>query len=55
MGQRKERVWFGSKEKQEVYFGIPAQALLEEMSCWDDIPPKRGKDELQSLGACRRS
>ena len=33
------------------YFGVPTQALLGEMSCWDDIPPKRGKHELESLGA----
>ena len=29
-----------------------AQTLLGEMSYWDDIPPKRGKDELESLCAC---
>ena len=23
-----------------------------EMSYWDDIPPKRSKDELEPLGAC---
>ena len=27
----------------EVYSGVHAQALLGEMSCWDDIPPKKGK------------
>ena len=25
---------------------------LGEMSCWDDIPPKKSKDELEPLGAC---
>ena len=34
-------------------FGVPTQILLEEMSCWDDIPPKRGKGELEPLGTCR--
>jgi len=29
-----------------------AQALLGKMSCWDDIPPKKGKHELESLGVC---
>ena len=35
-----------------AYFGVPAQALLGEISYWNDIPPKRGKHELESLGAC---
>ena len=48
-------VWSGGKENGEAYSGVPAQALLGEMSCWDDISPKRGKDELESLGACHRS
>ena len=42
-------------EKGEVYSGVSAQALLREMSCWDDIPPKRGKDELKSLDVCYKS
>ena len=42
-------------KRGEVYFGIPAKDLLGEMFCWDDIPPKRGRDELESLGACCRS
>ena len=29
-----------------------SQILLGKMSYWDDIPSKRGKDELESLGAC---
>ena len=36
----------------KTYSGIPAQALLGEMSYWDDIPPKRSKDELEPLDAC---
>ena len=28
---------------------------MREISYWDDILPKRGRDELESLGACRRS
>ena len=35
-----------------AYSGVFAQTLLEEMSCWDDIPPKREKDKLEPLGAC---
>ena len=35
--------WWGERE---VYYGILTQTLLGEMSCWDDIPPKRGKGEL---------
>ena len=41
--------------KGEVYSGVPALALFGEISCWDDIPPKRGKNELESLGAYYRS
>ena len=41
--------------KWGAYFGVFAQVLLGEMSCWDDIPPKRGKGELESLSACHRS
>ena len=48
-------MWSSDGEKGEAYFGIPAQALLGEMSCRDDIPPKRSKDELESLGACYES
>ena len=35
-----------------AYSGVPTQTLLGEMLCWDDILPKREKDELKSLGAC---
>ena len=35
-----------------AYSRVPAQTFLEEMSCQDDIPPKRGKDELEPLSAC---
>ena len=46
---------FGGGEKRRAYFEVPAQTLLGEMSCWDDIPRKKGKHELESLGACYRS
>ena len=39
------------ERKGKVYFEVPAQVFLGEMSCWDDIPPKRGKGELESLSA----
>ena len=25
---------------------------MGEMSCWDDMPPKRNNDELEPPGAC---
>ena len=34
-----------------AYSRALAQTLLGEMSYEDDIPSKRGKDELESLGA----
>ena len=36
----------------KAYSGVPAKVLLGEMSRWDDILPKRSKDELKPLGAC---
>ena len=35
-----------------AYFGVLAKALLGEMSYWDNISPKIGKYELESLNAC---
>ena len=50
MGQR---AWSGSGEKKKkTYSGVLAHALLGEISCWDDMPPKRSKDELEPPGAC---
>ena len=43
-------VWWWGEEK--TYYGVPAQALLGEMSCWDDTSPKRSNDELKPLGTC---
>ena len=48
---RRGRPWVRGKRgyglavgrRGEVYSGVHAQALLGEMSCWDDIPPKKGK------------
>ena len=34
-------VWWWGEGK--TYFEVPARALLGEMSCWDDIPPKGEK------------
>ena len=36
----------------KTYSGVLAQALLGETSCWNDILPKRSKDEMEPLGAC---
>ena len=41
--------WWG---EGKTYSGVLAQALLGEMSCWDDISLKGSKDELGPLGAC---
>ena len=49
---RGKRAWFGGGKRGKTYFEVPTQALLGEVSCWDDIPPKRSKAELESLGAC---
>ena len=43
-------VWRWGEEK--TYFRVPTQTLLGETSCWDDIPPKGSKDELEPLDAC---
>ena len=48
-------MWSGGGEKGEAYSRVLAQALLREMYCWNDIPPKRGKDELESLHAYYKS
>ena len=49
MGQR---AWSSGGEREKTYSGVLAQALLGEMSCWDDMPPKRNKDKLEPPGAC---
>ena len=36
----------------KTYSRVPAQALWGEIFCWEDIPLKRSKDELEPLGAC---
>ena len=38
-----KRAWFGGGERGKTYFEVPARALLGEVSCWDDIPPKGAK------------
>ena len=48
-------MWSSGGKKWKAYSKVPVQALLGEMSCYNDIPPKRGKDELESLGACCKS
>ena len=40
--------------RRGAYFGVPAQFLLGEMFCWDNISPKRSKHKLESLDACYR-
>ena len=41
--------WWG---EGNAYFGVTTHILLGVMSCWDDIPPKRMKDELEPLIVC---
>ena len=43
-------VWWW--EEGKAYFGVPGQITLRLMSCWDDLPLKRSKDELKPLGVC---
>ena len=47
-----KRVWFGGGERGKTYSEVPTQALLREVSYWDDIPPKKSKAGLEPLGAC---
>ena len=49
---REGTVWRWGEEK--AYSGFLVHILLGVMSCWDDIPPKRRKDELEPLGACHK-
>ena len=39
----KRVLWSDGGEKGGAYSRVPAQTLLGEMSCWDDMPPKTGK------------
>ena len=50
-GQGFQRVWFGNGEKNLVYSRVLAKASLGEMSCWDEISPKRGKYGLGPFNA----
>ena len=45
-----DMVWRWGEGK--TYYRVPTQILLQVMSYWDDLPPKRSKDELEPLGAC---
>ena len=47
---REGMVWWWGEGK--AYSKVPAHILLGMISCWDDIPPKRRKDELEPLGTC---
>ena len=52
-GKREYGLAVGRKGKSIL--GFLRKDLLGKMSCWDDIPPKRGKDKLESLGVCHRN
>ena len=47
MGQGIQRVWFDNGEKMGSIF--PIQASLGEISYWDGISPKRGKNGCDHL------
>ena len=51
---RGKRAWFGGGERGNTYFEVLAWVLLREVSCWDDIPPKKSKTVLEPLGACHK-
>ena len=53
-GQGYQRVWSGGGEKEGVYFWVPAQTSLGEMSCWNGILPKTSNNELGPLDTCHR-
>ena len=40
---------------RESILEFPLKFLWGEMSCWDDISPKRSKYELELLDACHRN
>ena len=42
-GLEDQRVWFGGEEKGKIYFYGFSSGSFREMSCWDDLLPKRGK------------
>ena len=48
---RGKRSWSGGREREKTYSKVPVQALLGEISCWDDIPLKRSKGKWEPLGA----
>ena len=47
---KESMVWQWGEGK--TYSGVIAQVVLGEMSCWDDISPKRSKNKLEPLGVC---
>ena len=49
---RSKKAWSSSRERKKTYSKVPAQVLLGEMSCQDDIPPKRSKGKWEPLDAC---
>ena len=42
-GLEDQRVWFGGEERGKIYFYGFGSGFFKEMSCWDDLLPKRGK------------
>ena len=51
-GNRGHGLAVGRGEKSIPRFLL--KLLWGEMSCWDDVPPKRSKVELEPLGACHK-
>ena len=58
---RRGRPWVRGKKGYSLTVGRREKSILGfllelfwKMSCWDDISPKMGKDELESPGACHK-
>ena len=47
----KRRYGLAMERRESLFWGSLSDSF-REISCWDDIPPKRRKDELEPLGAC---
>ena len=47
-----DKSWVRGKRGHGLAVGRRKKPILGEMFCWDDVPPKKNKDELEPLGAC---
>ena len=42
-GSEIQKAWFGGRERGKIYFEGSDSGSFGEVSCWDDLLPKRGK------------